>query len=329
MRVGLVFDLFEDHPLGAGDPPDADAEHEPPETVAALEGALRRLDHNPVRLGTPRDLLAQMGTLDVDAVVNIAESAGSRNREAHAPVLSELAGVPCLGSDALSLSLTLDKAYTSDLARVAGVNALTYRSYRRADDVDESDLPGDFPLFVKPRREGSSMGLSPASKVGNASELRSQVEHIAATYEQDALVEPFVEGGGEFTVAVVGNDPPEALPVLQRAVEAETRIGLHALEHRGALERDWTHELGGTLAPALEDELQEQAVCVYEKLRCKDFARADFRIDDDGTPWFLEINPLPTFKPGDTFAIVAELMNREYEDFLAGVLQNGFERLGV
>jgi D-alanine-D-alanine ligase len=127
---------------------------------------------------------------------------------------------------------------------------------------------------------------------------------------------------------VVGHNPPEALPVLQRAVEPTTGIGLHALEHRGAPEADWGYALPGDLTPALEARLQAMALDVFQALDCRDFARADFRVDASGAPWFLEVNPLPTFAPDDTFAIVAELQGRAYGELLADVLGRGLRRLG-
>jgi D-alanine-D-alanine ligase len=155
------------------------------------------------------------------------------------------------------------------------------------------------------------------------------VDRITTTYDQDAIAEGFVTGGGEFTVAVVGHDPPEALPVLQRGVEPTTDLGLHALEHRGAptADEEWDYELRGTLTSSLEDELQALTLQVFDRLDCKDFARADFRVDAEGRPWFLEINPLPTFKPDDTFAIAAELMGRDYQAYLAEVFERGLRRL--
>ena len=326
VKIGLVYDTFDAYPWRPGDPPDADAEYEPEATVAALEGAVRALGHTPVRIGTARDLLRRIPALKLDAAVNITESAHSRNREAYAPILLEMAGVPTLGSDALTLSLSLDKAWTKDLAAAAAVPTPAYRVFRTAEAIDPADLPAPFPLFVKPRYEGSSKGIDAGSLVHTLEALRARVAWCAETYRQDALVEAFVPGG-EFTVAVVGNDPPEALPVLQRAVEAETGIGLHALEHRGLAAGEMDYRLAGSLTPALEAELHRLAVRVYEKLECKDFARLDFRLAADGTPHFLEINPLPTFDPDGTFAILAELVGQRYEDFLAGILQKGLQRL--
>ena len=256
MRIGLIYDVFNRYPWRADDPPDADAEYEPEETVAVLEGAVQHLGHEPVRVGTAFDLRDRLAEgLPIDAAINIAEGAHSRNREAYAPILLEMAGIPCLGSDALTLSLSLDKAWTKDLASAAGVPTPPHRVYSSADPIDADDLPA-FPLFVKPRYEGTSKGITAQSRVETVAALREQVRQITTAYRQDALVEGFVAGGGEFTVAVVGNDPPDALPVLQRAVETTTGIGLHALEHRGAPAGDWDYTLGGTLEPALEAQLR-------------------------------------------------------------------------
>ncbi len=329
MRIGLIYDTFDAYSWTEDDPPDADAEFEPEETVEVLAETVRHMGHTPVRVGTAFDLREQLNEgLDLDAAINIAEGAHSRNREAYAPILLEMADIPCLGSDALTLSVTLNKGWTKDLVAAADVPTPPHRVFGDADEIDANDLPA-FPLFVKPQYEGTSKGIMPESRVETLDALRAEVERVTTTYDQDAIVERFVAGGGEFTVAVVGHDPPEALPVLQRAVESSTGIGLHALEHRGApsAEEDWTYDLGGTLDPSLEDQLQTFALRVFDTLDCRDFARADFRVDADGQPWFLEVNPLPTFKPDDTFAIIAELMGRDYVEYLAEVFERGVRRL--
>jgi D-alanine-D-alanine ligase len=329
LRIGLVYDRFGDTPSPPDAPPDWDAEFEPEETVAALEAAVRTLGHEPVRIGSARALLAWMQepSLGIDAAVNIAESYGSRNREGHAPTLLELAGVPCLGSDALTLSLSLDKAWTKDLARAAGIATPAWRVFASAGDVDETDLP-PFPLFVKPRYEGTAKGIAPSSRAETPDGVRREVERQTRLYGQDVLVEHFVVGG-EFTVAVVGNDPAEALPVLQRATERNSGIGLHALDRHEDPAAPFDYVIHGALDRVLEARLCDLALRIYAKLECKDFARVDFRVDERGKPWFLEINPLPTFAPDGTFAIIAELMNRPYSELLADLLARGLQRLGV
>lgn len=328
LRIALVYDVFDAYPWRDGDPPDADAEYEPWETVEALEEAFRALGHTPIRVGTAHDLLRALPHLNVDAALSIAEGAHSINREGYAPTLFEMAGIPFLGSDALTLSVSLDKAWTRDLVAAAGVRVPWGRAVSRPEHLDALPLPA-FPLFVKPRFEGSAKGITAASKVNDLLSLRDVVQDLVSRYRQDVLVEQFI-AGTEWTVAVVGNDPARALPVLQRAVEKHSGIGLHVLERKGIAHiAPLEYEIESVLTPALEQELQSAALTVFETLRCKDFARMDFRVSADGTMYFLEVNPLPTFAPDGTFAILAELAGKDYPTFLAEVLHDGLVRLGL
>ena len=68
-------------------------------------------------------------------------------------------------------------------------------------------------------------------------------------------------------------------------------------------------------------------VRAFRALACRDFARADFRLDAAGRPVFLELNPLPTFARDGSFAVLAEILGRTFEDLLAEVLALGLQRL--
>ncbi|MDT7856090.1 D-alanine--D-alanine ligase [Rubrivirga sp. S365] len=349
LRVGLVYDRFGDAPAPPDAPPDWDAEYEPEATVAALEDAVRHLGHEPVRVGNVPALLAAVcrggagrGGLGLDAAVNIAESYGSRNREAHAPVLLELAGVPALGSDALALSVSLDKHLTKTVAAAAGVatppgivvpgrtppgGGVEQGGAESMGVLGVADADLGFPVIVKPRYEGTAKGIAPTSRCADRPALRAEVARQRALYGQDLVVEAFVDGP-EFTVGVVGTgDDAEALPVLQRATERATGIGLHALDEDPA--RPFAYDLDGALTPDLEAALQRDALAVHRALECHDFSRADFRLDRAGRPVFIETNPLPTFAPDGTFAILAELAGEPYPAFLAALLARGLRRLGL
>jgi D-alanine-D-alanine ligase len=263
----------------------------------------------------------------VDAALNVAEGYGSRNREAWAPVLLEMAGVPCLGSDALTLSTSLDKSWTNQRVSAAGVPvaaACIVEAPEAAESLDLGELLA-FPLFVKPRWEGSAKGIRRSSRVEDREALVREVRRVVEAYREPALVERFLPGA-EYTVALVGNDPPRVLPVLQRALDAESGIGAHALEAHGETA---SHHLPGELSADLEARLGELARRVWDALECRDFARCDFRLDADGEPVFLEINPLPTFAVDGTFAILAELEGRSFEALLGDVLAGGLRRLGL
>lgn len=339
LRVGLVYDRFGDAEPPPGAPPDWDAEYEPEATIAALEDALERLGHTPVRIGNVPSLLEHIrrGPLNLDAALTIAESYGSRNREAHAPILLELAGVPCLGSDALTLSVSLDKALTKTVARAAGLatpdwRVVRYRVPGTGDRGDREPSPvphPSFPVFVKPRYEGTAKGIAPTSRCDDPARLGAEVERQHALYRQDLIVEAFVEGA-EFTVGVVETGTEaEALPVLQRATERTTGIGLHALERHDDPATPFAYDVDAVLSDALEAALQRDALTIHRALECHDFSRSDFRVAPDGRVWFIEINPLPTFAPDGTFAILAELAGRSYASFLAEVLARGLRRLAI
>jgi D-alanine-D-alanine ligase len=333
LLIGLAFETPETYARRAGDPADYAAEYEPLDTVVALEDAITAIGHRSVRLGAPHHLLAAIGKGElppIDVALSIAEGRGSRNREAWVPTLLEMVGVPLLGSDALTLSTSLDKAWTLDRVSSAGVPVLPY-TVLEAAAARRAPLPAAFPLFVKPRWEGTSKGISASSRCEDRDALVRQVERIARDYAQPALVEAFAPGA-EFTVTVVGNDPPRALPVLQRALEQDTAIGLHALERAGGPPRPaggYRFELPGALDGELEASLQCLAVRAHEALECRDFTRIDFKLDGKGSPRFLELNPLPTFAPGGSFGILAELAGRPYADWLGEVLAAGLSRLGL
>jgi len=331
LRIGLVYDLLGRTPRATGDPPDAEAEYEPEETVCVLEAALEQLGHRPVRLGRPHDLLARLGKGELpalDAALNIAEGFGGRNREAWAPVLLEMAHVPCLGSDALTLSLTLDKLWAAAVVAAAGIAVPAQACASSVSEAESMSLPGDFPLFVKPRWEGTAKGIRPSSRVLDRPALVREVARITRDYRQPALIETFL-AGPEYTVTVVGNDPPRVLPVLQRALDAATRIGLHAVEAHAPAGACFEPCLPGRLDAGLEASLGELAVGAYRALACRDFARADFRLDDAGAAHFLEMNPLPTFAPDGSFGILAELQGRPLAELLAEVIAGGLQRLGL
>ena len=331
LLIGLAYDLFGSYPPRPGDPPDAEVEYEPEATVLALEAAFGRLGHGSLRLGNPHAVLGAVGqgTLPrLDAVLTIAEGYGPRSREAWVPVLCEMAGIPTLGSDALTLSTTLDKVWAHRIVAGAGVPVPAHASLASSEEAAVAPLPAPFPLFVKPRWEGTAKGIGPSSRVESREALVAEVGRVVGTYRQPALVEAFLDGP-EYTVTLVGHRPPRALPTLQRALEASTRIGAHALLRHPAPPGGWRHVTPGELDGELEAALTSLARRAFDALECRDFARADFRLNQSGEPCFLEMNPLPTFAPDGSFGIIAELLGRPLDDLLAEILREALVRLGL
>lgn len=322
LDIALVFEILGQTPRRAGDPSDFDAEYEPAATLGAIEAAFVGRGHRTRRIGDPHALFSAIakGDLRVDAVLSIAEGYGTRNREAWAPVLCEMQAIPRIGSDALTLSLSLDKAWTRDVWSAARLPVAPGQIIAGRDGA--SSWPHGFPAFVKPRFEGTAKGIDVGARVEDEAALFARIDFVTASYGQPALVETFLPGA-EYTVCVVGNDPPRVLPVLQRALDASTGIGVHALAG------DRASILPGQLDALLERSIVELALRAYDALGCLDFARIDFKLDASGAPCLLEVNTLPTFAVDGSFAIVAELEGRPYAELLGEIFDDALVRLGL
>ena len=148
LRIGLVYETFDTYPRRSKDPVDAHVEFEPESTLEALEAAIVHLGHQPVRLGSPWALLKRLGqaeSVGVDAAFNLAEGLAGRNREAWAPILLDMAEIPTIGSDALSLSLSLDKAWTNRWLAAAGIPVAAQTTMASAIEAEQAELPAPFP----------------------------------------------------------------------------------------------------------------------------------------------------------------------------------------
>ena len=327
MIVGILFDTPDDYPHALG-PSDRFAEFEPDSTIQIMEEAIRLIGAKPLRIGAPKELLS--GKPDIDLIWNIAEGYGTRNREAWGPVLAEMRGIPCIGSDALTLGISLDKHRTKQLAQIAGVPTAPWMLYP-PDNPSLSlnphlDLPSApapvpaswFPAFAKPRYEGTAKGIGPWSRCSSSEELRVLAARLWTDYGQDVLVEPWLPGA-EYTVALIGA-PLEVQPVLERALHRPTSIGIHAVAaHDPAADSHaFTHD---HIPPDLEQRLRQWSLDLCRELEVRHFARLDFKCDADGNPFFLEINPHPTFAGDNTFGILAEIAGKTPSEFLAGYLE--------
>jgi len=318
MKIGILFDTPEDYPLIEG-PQDRFAEFEPESTIQTLEDAIRHAGHQPIRLGAPHRLLDTFPA--VDLIWNIAEGYGSRNRESWGPVLAELQHIPCLGSDGLTLSLSLDKHRTKQMAQALGIPTAPWKVLKTTEQLAE--VPCDwYPVFLKPRYEGTAKGISAQNRCDSPQAALAMMQQLLHNYEQDVLVEPYLPGA-EYTVALLGY-PLQVYPVLERALHGPTGIGIHAVsahdpqaEHQAV-----TH---GAIPSGYEELLKQWSVRLCEEMEVRHFARLDFKCDAMGNAQFLEINPLPTFAIDNTFAILAEIEGDTLPRFLGSALHRILE----
>src|SRR5262245_9010662 len=158
MKIGITYDLKADLPAGLDVPDDYQEEFDSPHTIEGIADVLRRRGHEPVFLGDGPEMLRKVLADPPDLVFNIAEGLGtSRSREARVPAVMEMLGIPCTGSDALTMAATLDKDCARRLVRSHG--GVVPRGELFAADADlgavraRPTLP--FTMIVKPAWEGS------------------------------------------------------------------------------------------------------------------------------------------------------------------------------
>ena len=323
MTIGMTYDLKTEYLFRSGDPQDANAEFDHPSTVQVISDAIESHGHRVVRIGSVDQLLKKLDRLDVDLVFNIAEGKAGRNREAQVPILLELRRVPYVGSDPLTLSLTLDKLLTKKVCLSEGIPTPRYFEILHPDGYVPPDV--SFPLIVKPRYEGSSKGISERSVVHSLKELKDQAAWVIQTYHQPALVEEFIRGT-EFTVAIIGNDPPEVFPVVQIEIEGRTDLG-DLFYTFSRIAQGSNYLCPAKIPLALETRLRELAFRTYQAVECLDFGRVDIRVDRAGNPFVLEINPLPSLSTEDVFMTVAKHLGTPYEAMIGRILEAAIKRL--
>ncbi len=315
---------------------DTYAEWDTWETISALKEALEQY-HNVTLVEANEDAFNRFRELRPDIVFNIAEGAYGVSRESQIPAILDMLQIPYTGSDALTLGICLDKARTKEILSYYGIpNA----KFKVADSIDDlKNLSFDFPLMVKPVCEGSSKGIYSSSFVQNEDELYSEVNRITHGYNQSALIEEFLPGR-EFTVAVLGNDDDaQTLPIIEIVYDRypEGIVPLYSFEAKWILdtkESDFNvFDCPANVDPVLEAKIKKIVLDTYHVLKCKDWSRVDVRLDKNGEPSIIEINPLPGIMPDPTenssFPKAARAAGLTYDQMINSVLYAAAKRYNL
>ncbi|MFH1577791.1 MAG: ATP-grasp domain-containing protein [Candidatus Omnitrophota bacterium] len=326
--IGLSFDLKSDYKLKEGDPHDASAEFDQPATVDLIEQAISSLGYQVKRIGNIFSLIENLKQLDdIDMVFNISEGLSGRNRESQVPIILEIKNIPYVGSDGLTLALTLDKLMAKRIFRSEGISTPRFFEVKEANSLIDTDH-FQFPLIVKPRFEGSSKGIDASMRVSDLDQLIDRSAHIINTYKQPALVEEFIKGR-EFTVAIVGNEPPEVLTPVQIKIEGELELGDKFYTFGHIYSNKLEYVCPAPIDKTLEEKLKELAGRVYQAVDCRDFGRVDFRVDQQGNPYVLEINPLPCLAAEDVFMLLSKVGGITYPEMIGKILGSAFKRYSL
>jgi len=317
-RVALVANLKKNAPHIEGMTEDHWADLDSERTINALIESICAGGHTCEFLEGDISLVDTVRKYRPDICFNIAEGHFGDGREAHVPSILEMLRVPYTGSKVLTLALTLDKPMTKRVLHYHELPTPSFQVFERSDEPLNHDM--EFPLFVKPSREGTGMGVSARSIIQNETELREQVDYVLGRYEQPALIERYIEGR-EVTIGVVGNlVGPVAKRIPHDEGSPRIQAGLRFLPPMEVdlvpfVESDivYSNRLKVELADKLNylcpapiddedliDDLNWYTAAVFRVTGALDVSRVDFRLDinDNLKPYILEINPLPGLSPG-------------------------------
>jgi D-alanine-D-alanine ligase len=311
------------------------AEWDTMETIQAVEAAIAER-HDVVLVEADEHVYERLRETKPDFVFNMAEGLYGAAREAQVPTLLEMLSIPYLGSDPLTLSICLDKGRAKEVLAYYGIPTAPFAVVRSMDEF--LDVRVRFPAMVKPLHEGSSKGIYNSCLVKTPEELQREIEIILSTYYQPALVEEFLPGR-EFTVAILGNgQETRVLPIVEIRFDS-LPVGVNPIY---SYEAKWIwdtaenpleiFECPASIDLPLEEEIKTVCLDAYRILACRDWARIDVRLDRNGRPAILEVNPLPGIlpKPEDNscFPKAARAAGISYNELIQTVLEIAFERCG-
>ena len=279
------------------------------EALAAQGHTIRQLGFD-LQLEATRRAIAER---EPDVVFNLVESVAGHGRLIHlAPSLLDAMGIPYTGAPTDAMFLTSHKVWTKRVLHTAGIATPAW-----IDDQGRIDgtlrTPGRF--IVKSVWEDASLGLDDTSVVDAPDPrwLRDEIQRRRASLGGEAFAEAWIEGR-EFNVALLQTERGlEVLPIAEMCF-VDYPVGKPKLVGYQAKWDDDSFEARHTVRrfelPAsdrdLVDALGDLAVRCFERFGLRGYARVDFRVDEDGRPWVLEINPNPCLAPDAGFMAAAE-----------------------
>jgi D-alanine-D-alanine ligase len=314
------------------------AEWDSPATIAAVESALSRLG-KVVRLEANEEFPERLRQTRPDIVFNIAEGFRGVNREAHVPAICEFYGIPYSGSDPFTLTLCLDKAKTKETLAFHGIPTPKFLLVEKLADLYRVAEKLTLPLFVKPVHEGSSKGITDSNLCRDRGQLFRQTEFLLENYRQPVLVEEFLPGK-EFTCAVLGNgDEATVLPLVAMNFESLPKgaLPIYGFDAKFVWDRPENpldiFQCPARITRELQASIERLTLDAFRVLGCRDWARIDVRLDADGRPNVLEVNPLPGIlpDPADNSCLpkAARAAGIGYEELIQNCLKYAAVRQGV
>lgn len=255
-------------------------------TGRAILGALREKGYDAVGIDLdPPRFLEQLRENGVTFVFNAIH--GKFGEDGALQGALDLLGIPYTGSGVLASALAMDKSISKRLFQAAGIPTPRAEFYTKSDA--KRNLPVEImqkfslPLVVKAAAQGSSIGVV---IVEEESQVQAAVAE-AFRYSDCIVVENFIKGT-ELTVAILGGEPLEVLPIIE-IVPRSGRYDYHSKYTKGTTEYIIPARINDNAA----ERVRQAAVAAFNLLGCRGVARVDIMLDDENNPYVLEVNTVP------------------------------------
>ncbi len=223
----------------------------------------------------------------------------------------EFEGLPYTGSNVESSSLSMNKWHTKSVWQSAGISTPPYQIIGAGLEPDFQDM--SFPVYVKPVREGSSIGIS---RVEHFDLLQSAIEQ-ASIYDDCIIIEQAIEGE-EYTYSYIAGQ--SEFPLIR--LETETEFYDYEAKY---LRNDTRY----TVAPELDEDrcryYMQQARAAYAILGLSGWGRVDFMIDNQGNAWFIEVNSVPGMTSHSLVPKAAAATGLDFADVCVAILESSYE----
>jgi len=304
--------------------------------VPQVARTLRSLGHRVSVLGAHGDvkrIVAGLSRRKPDLVFNLMEMFGD-NVFGDIPVtgLLDLIGLKYTGSGPGELYLSQDKGLTKKLLAFDGILYPRFAVFSKQQGSFETGGNLRMPLFVKPLRSDSSLGIGGKSLVHDAVALMERVTAIRKELNDSALAEEYIEGR-EFYVGVLGNGQPKALPPIEvdftgfpegvpKVLDSKAKWDESSKEYKG------TKSVLANLPDELRAKLQKVAVDAFRALRVRDYGRVDLRLTDTGDIYVLEVNASCYLERSSEFAMAAAAGGMDYPRLIERIVNLTLERYG-
>ena len=302
--------------------------------VNRLSEAIASLGHTVTEVeasGKPNAIVDRLLTSEPDLIFNVAEGTIGSSREAFYPGLYEQLGIPFTGGNASLLHLNLDKHLAKTVLAAQGVRVPKGILVTRPDQPLPSDIR--YPLMIKPNSEGSSKGITKDSVVENEATARNHIRAVLKQYPAGVVVEEFIVGK-ELSVPFLEAYPEKMLSIVEHTFD------LSQLDSRYNI-YDYDMKQGGKAAEAVqvvcpadltadeESRTLQMARRVFEIMSCPDMGRVDIRLHEDGEPFFIELNPLPSLHPNASLMTAARVKGFDFKSTLRLIIRSAARRHGL